>query len=310
MRFLLGLSLIASLVSFGCAEGGGGGPDGSQDSDGGTTPRRDGGRRDGGGGACPTGQHRCGAGCIDDLANDPANGCRYGCGDACPTPPDGEAACDESTGLCTFACPPPFHREGTECVCTARTCEELGFMCGAPDDGCGTPLDCGSCAGDGVCIEGMCSCMPDGREPNDSRLETPMLGSLTDAPDSEATVDALNLHDSSDEDWFTFDVADNFDAGNPQINVTLDNIPAGSNYDLAIYYVCTSGGDSSTCSAGMPDNMIGRGCASASSGTTIETVGMGTECSGSDDGGRLYVRITQSSFGGSCANYRVHIAVN
>jgi hypothetical protein len=310
MRASVGLSVIVSLTLLGCAGGGGGGNrDGAtEDPDGGRT-QTDGGRRDSGGGVCASGQHRCGGGCIDDLANEPANGCRYGCGEACPTPPDGSAACDEA-GLCTFACPPPFHREGTECVCTARTCEELAFQCGAPDDGCGTTLDCGSCEGDGVCIEGACACTPDEREPNDSRLSVPMIGSLTDSPDSEATVDTLNLHDASDEDWFSFDVADNFDAGNPQINVTLDDIPAGSNYDLAAYYVCTSGGDSSTCTAGMADNMIGRGCASASSGTTSETVGLATECSGSDDGGRLYLRITQRAFGGSCAAYLVHVAVN
>src|SRR5690606_29811798 len=125
MRASLRLLLLATLVT-GCA-GGGGGDAGSLD-DGGAPPR-DAGRRDSGGGACPAGQHRCGAGCIDDLPNEPENGCRTGCGEPCPTPPAGEAACDES-GACTFACPPPFHREGTECVCTARTCAELGFMCG------------------------------------------------------------------------------------------------------------------------------------------------------------------------------------
>lgn len=309
MRACFASMVLTCLVLAGCAGGGGGGGDSGTEEDDASTPTLDAGRRDSGSGVCSTGQHRCGGGCIDDLPNEPGNGCRYGCGEPCPTPPDGAAACD-ADGLCTFACPPPFHREGTECVCTPRTCTELGFTCGAPDDGCGSPLDCGSCAGGGVCIDGSCSCMPDEREPNDSRLEAPRLGSLTDSPDSEATVDTLNLHDASDEDWFTFAVADDFDAGNPQIAVTLDMIPSGSNHDLAVYYVCTSGGDSTTCTSGMSDNTIGRGCASASSGTTSETVGLATECSGTDEGGTLYVRVTQRAFGGSCASYRVRVAVN
>ena len=80
---------------------------------------------------CEAGQHRCGAGCIDDLANEPANGCRLGCGEPCPTPPDGEASCDED-GACVVACPPPFRLEGGECVCTPMDCTALGAMFSLP----------------------------------------------------------------------------------------------------------------------------------------------------------------------------------
>src|SRR6478736_9709301 len=53
---------------------------------------------------CAAGQHACGAGCITDQANDPANGCRLGCGAACPTPTMGTASCT-SAGTCDFTCP-------------------------------------------------------------------------------------------------------------------------------------------------------------------------------------------------------------
>lgn len=314
----LGIGIAGLLLSLGCADGGGslvdgggGRPDGGGASDGGGMTGTDaGGGRDASTTlpGCMTGQHACGAGCIDDLENLPENGCRYGCGEPCPTPPDGTADCD-ADGTCTFACEPPFRREGDACTCAARTCEDWGYTCGAPDDGCGMLLDCGSCAGGGACIDGACQCMPDAREPNDSRLEAPNIGSATDAPDTNLVFDTFSIDEASDEDWFAISVADDFDAGNPQVRVTLRGFGSGSDYDLAAYYVCGSGGDSSTCSAGMVDNMIGHGCASRSSGGTSETVEIASECSGTDDGGTLYLHITARAFGGSCMPYELEVDV-
>lgn len=304
MRFLRCFVCLA--LACGCAEG----SDSDAGVDGGPSTRRDAGPRDDAGPAgCPSGQHDCGGGCIDDLENVPEVGCRLGCGEACPTPPDGVAGCSDE-GTCTTACEPPFREMDGVCVCTPRTCEDMGFMCGAPDDGCGTALDCGACEGDGVCTDGLCACPEDDEEPNDNRLSPPTIGALTDSPDSEATFSDFTLHDADDEDWFILDISDDFDAGNPQITVILRSIPSGSNYDLAAYYVCGSGGDSSSCTSGAADNMIGRGCASSSSGSLQEQVGLDTECSGSDDGGRLYLRVTSATWGGSCAAYELHVTVN
>ena len=100
------------------------------------------------------------------------------------------------------------------------------------------------------------------------------------------------------------------DAGNPQITVILSGMPAGDDYDLAAYFICGSGGDSGNCTAGTADNMIGRGCVSATMGSGTETVGMGTECSGTDDGGTLLIHITARTFGGSCGNYTPEIDVH
>ncbi len=247
------------------------------------------------------GQHRCGGGCIDDLENDPANGCRFGCGDPCPTPPDGASSCDMA-GLCTFECPVPFHREGTECVCTPRTCDELGFTCGAPDDGCGSPLDCGSCGGDGVCVEGTCACGADEHEPNDSSLAAAVIGSMTDAPDSHATFETFNIDAADDEDWFRISVDDRFDFGNPQVTVTLDDIPAGSDYDLSAWYTCNGGGDEG-CTVGSP-------CTGRASGSIQEMVSFGTSCGGSDDDGTLWIRVTSSRWGGSCSPYTLDVDVH
>ncbi|MCB9591706.1 MAG: hypothetical protein H6719_03135 [Sandaracinaceae bacterium] len=314
------LALLTLLLA-GCANGGpggggtdaggGGGSDaGATDGGGMTMIDAGGGGRDAGGmTGCGAGQHACGGGCIDDQENIPENGCRFGCGEPCPTPPDGAAACD-AMGACTFDCPPPFRRVGDECTCAPRTCMDWGYTCGAPDDGCGMPLDCGSCTGGGTCIDGACSCPPDDREPNDSRLTAPRIGSATDAPDTNLVFDTFSLHEMGDEDWFIISVADDFDAGNPRVRVTLRGFPSGDDYDLAAYYICGSGGDSSTCSVGATDNMIGHGCTSTSTGATAETIEIATECSGTDDGGDLVIHITPRTVSGMCGAYEIEVDVS
>ena len=309
---------LSALLLCACAGNNGTG-DGSTDSrDGGQDERDAGRRRDGGGSTtCPVGQHRCGGGCIDDLENLPENGCRFGCGEPCPTPAGGEAACDEA-GACTIACPPPFHRQGTECVCTPNTCDAIGYTCGAPDDGCGAPLDCGACDGDGVCTDGTCRCPEDAREPNDSFTAVDaqtVLASLADDDDRTVTYEDFTLNDDRDEDFFRFAVADNTEITcpgcNPQLRVTLDRIPAGSNYDLAAYYVCSdSSAHETSCTSGSTTNDRGRGCQSRSSGTTSETVELATNCGGTtDESGILYVRVWSATWAGSCAPYRLRITV-
>jgi hypothetical protein len=240
----------------------------------------------------------------------PENGCRLGCGEACPTPPDGDATCG-TDGRCTFDCEPPFRREGDECVCTPRTCEDAMYMCGELDDGCGTPLDCGSC-GTGDCIDGTCRCSPDGHEANDSSTTAPNLGSFDDSDDpddfilSDGTIDEMG-----DVDWYRFSITDGTDFGNPRLTVTLDQIPMGANYDVAAFYTCGGGSDASTCSMGTVDNTLGHGCAASASGTTAETVEIETECDhlSTDDGGSLYVRVRAASWAGQCAAYRLTLRV-
>jgi hypothetical protein len=313
LRFSVVSCLV--LLATACADGGST-LDGSTGGDGAMSTSDGGGRdagRDAGPASCPTGQHRCGGGCIDDLENLPENGCQYGCGEACPAPPDGVASCD-ADGACAFGCEPPFTLVDGECRCTPRTCADMGAMCGAPDDGCGVALDCGACSGGGVCDGGLCSCPEDALEPNDSRLSvTTPLAAIPDVEDWDMTYSMWTLHDAGDEDWIRFHLEDSgvFDA-NPEIVITLDSIPPGSNYDLAAYYVCDSGNHNSSCSAGMDDNSIGHGCASASSTTTSEYLSIAADCDNpgsTDDAGTIWIHVTSRTFGGSCAPYslRVHI---
>jgi hypothetical protein len=40
--------------------------------------------------------------------------------------------------------------------CTPMTCAELGFTCGATDNGCGVSIDCGVCVATSHCVEHSC----------------------------------------------------------------------------------------------------------------------------------------------------------
>ncbi len=301
--------LVLAVFFLGCAEGGDGRGVPPRDSgirldtgrtvtDSGTTSDSGMTMGDSGGTECPAGRHACGTGCVDDLENLPANGCRLGCGEPCPVPPDGAASCN-AAGRCTVA------------ACTPRTCADAGAMCGTPDNGCGTPLDCGTCPGGGACTDGTCAgaaCTPDTGEANDARFMAPNIASMTDAPDSNEVFSAYNIHAMDDEDWFEISVADDLDLGNPQITVDLRNIPAGDDYDLAAYYVCDSGGDDSSCDRGTSDNSIGRGCTSTTTGN--ESVQIATECSGTDEGGALIIHITANTFTGACGAYELEVDIH
>jgi len=47
------------------------------------------------------------------------------------------------------------------CACLATTCAELGAQCGAPDNGCGDALDCGTCnTGEACDASNQCQCVP------------------------------------------------------------------------------------------------------------------------------------------------------
>ena len=320
MRFssplpLVLLSLLGSAP--GCADGGGGSGDtGGIRMDGGipgdapgSDARTDGGRRDGGSTSCPSGEHACGTGCIADLPNEPGNGCRLGCGEGCVAPAMGTPSCSAS-GTCDFTCPTPFRREGDACVCAPSTCIDLGFECGAPDDGCGMPLDCGSC-GSGTCVMGHCGCAADSHEPNDGNSTASVFpGDFSDASDPDITISGYNLDEMGDTDWIRLHVVDGFDGGNPRMTVTLDNVPVGADYDLAAFYDCDSGGENGSCNSGTPDSFVGRGCVNNTVGAGISSVEIASDCTGLgiDDDGTLYIRVTARTFEG-CGDYRLQVNI-
>ncbi|MCS6857267.1 MAG: hypothetical protein NZM37_06110 [Sandaracinaceae bacterium] len=261
--------------------------------------------------SCPPGEHLCGRGCVRDLPNEPDRGCRLGCGEPCPAPPMARAACTPQ-GTCTWDCMAPYRREGNQCVCQPRTCEMIGYECGAPDDGCGRPLDCGSCEFGARCMDGRCTCVPDEFEANDSHTSPRTFSALNDAEDPPDVVLQGNLHRSDDIDWYAFPIVDGGDGGNPRITVELSDIPEGSDYEMSAFYVCGDRTDNSRCVRGSPDNELGHGCRNPAAGNTRESVEIDTDCNRSlstNDNGTLLVRVRAVMWGRSCSNYRLTIRV-
>jgi len=313
---LLVASLAVTSPMLGCAEGGTGLGDsgGGGTRDGGSAPdgglARDAGR-DGGVPTCGSGEHACGSGCVSDLANEPENGCRLGCGEPCDAPDMGNPSCGMD-GRCTWECAPPFRRVGDECVCTPTTCEAIAYECGAPDNGCGMPLDCGSCTDGAACTTGRCACTPDGFEPNDSNTTPTVRPGLDDSDDPPDVILTANLDEMRDEDWFRFPITDGTDGGSPRMTVTLRNIPVGSDYTLSAYFVCGDAGDVSTCAMGTADNFVGRGCTGGASGSSPETVEIVADCDRTfsfDDGGTLLVRVRAATWMNTCGPYEVVVRV-
>lgn len=284
--------------------------------DGGPAPE-DSGRTDE---TCPDGEHRCDDQCIDDLPNDPANGCSAVCGEpaACPAPEGGRATCTLA-GSCTFNCMAPYERRDDNCVCVPRTCDSLGFECGEGDDGCGGPLDCGTCDEEAaVCSEdNVCFCESDDGEPNQNRLQADgaePLATLRDNPDADRSWTIHNFHSVDDnEDWFRINIDDRGLAGGapPDITVDLTGIPEGSDYDLRAYFTCNEGENDTDCDLGIADNELGRGCASTNDGSDDERVVVDAKCGRelAGDDGVLYVRIQNVGGVAACAPYTLRVRV-
>jgi hypothetical protein len=120
-----------------------------------------------------------------------------------------------------------------------------------------------------ACTAGSCGCTLDANEPNNTYVEVdskPVLASIPNAS-WDGTYAMFGLHSASDVDWYRFDVTD-MGTLNPEITVTLGNIPGGSDYELAAYYVCAAGGELTTCAVGSPDSgTIGEGCSSTNAGS-------------------------------------------
>ena len=311
------LSLVVSAVCFfvACSD-----PPAEPGSDGGTDASTDAGRSDASidmgrrdmGTGCLSGTHLCGSTCIDDHSNDPSIGCALGCDGPCASGPEHSTATCNEDGLCDFRCDAPWVRQFDQCTCTPVTCESLHATCGAPDNGCGVALSCGSCGTNEMCVDGACACTADPNEPNNTASTARAVGSFNDSDDDTRTYTNNNLHSATDGDWFSFGVVDGNDFGDPHITVTLDSIPLGSNYDLELYFACGPGGDASTvedCSA-YSDGSGHDGCASRNSGTTREIATIIAHCATSSEDGTALVHVVPATWVNTCNNYSLNVYVH
>lgn len=187
--------------------------------------------------------------------------------------------------------------------CARTTCTALGAHCGSPDDGCGTPLECGACDGLATCVDGTCECGADTREPDDTLASAFDGGAYTDA-DADIAVDDRWLHAPTDVDWIRYAIDDTAAATLSTLSATIDP-PASGAYAVALFYDCAAGTNGSTCALGTSDTTVGHGCVATTTASTAATVSLDVDCQGTlDDSGTLYVRV--SSTGPTpCAPYHL-----
>lgn len=265
---------------------------------------------------CPLGTHSCDDICVGDYANEVSNGCSLSCtGAQCDTPDNSVASCTPD-GSCDFECDDGFYpsADGLRCECTPTiaSCDAAGFECGTLSDGCGHTLNCGTCETGTTCSLGQCSCASDEFEINDSPASVRSFSrTLDDSDDARASLDAA-LSTPGDADWFRYPIVDGVDGGNPEITVTLSDIPEGSDYAIAAYFACNDGNDESTCGHGGTDNSLGKGCRYDSAGNADQSVTIETECADTiDEDGWLYIKVTSTHREvDACENYHLRIDVN
>jgi hypothetical protein len=307
MRRLTKLGLTFFVLVLIACDGGMTGGDGGRDRDAGDDDMDGGRRRDGGGqtdedagGGDPDGgseecdedQHLCDGTCTDAMPADPSNGCQLGCGDPCP---GGEEAICESDGNCGIR------------GCTPMSCDDLGIMCGVADNGCGRRIGCGMCDAPAECVEGQCEivCDTDPHEANETRGTATNLGSREE-DDDPAVVANATIHSESDVDWFRLTAVNECCGGDPEVDVRLNGLPSGEDYDLLVLHDCPDDdGERPGCTTGTPTTVDGLpGCYANAVGD--DTVSYLSEC---EDGGTIYVQVYPAGWSGSCDAYRLEIEV-
>ena len=258
----------------------------------------------GGSCVCPTGYIECGGTCIDP-STDRANCGR--CGNACT----GSDVCRADVCTCASGaresdcingmdddCDMMIDCMDSDCVGSTRTCSGA---CGAGTQACQAGGTYGMCmGGDGsaeICGDGIdqdCNGVdlrrPDGWEPNDSCDSCVMLMGTDPNVFLDATFDSVD----DPVDCFRFAADDGIDP-TENINITLTNIPTGTDYDVYLYRSYTE------CAAG---TVL---ASSALTSNMDESIGWG-ERFGIDDGGTYYIRVVR--YRGHSCDAQYHLTIN
>ena len=296
LRLLPSLALAAALTgvigALGC--GGGGSTDGGPGPD--AT-------------SCPVNMHSCSGSCVADGDNDPATGCRLGCGSACPSPTGGVPIC--SAGACDVMCTAPYERSGGTCVCMPQSCSARGIQCGMTDDGCGTSVNCGMCGTGQACVDGACACGPDGAEPNEDPTTAFALGDFPTMPDTVMSFAMFSLQSMDDVDFFKVRVVDAELTMNPVMRVTLSNVPAGSDFELGVWFTCDNSPNTSRCDQGTPDTSFGDvGCIGQMSMTGgLDRAQITGFCNGEEKSGDLIIRVRATTWMNACMPYTLEVSI-
>jgi hypothetical protein len=183
------------------------------------------------------------------------------------------------------------------------------------EDGCGgTIADCGTCGEGRMCDDdNQCVCIVDEAEPNEEEGAAFNLGDFPDTPDTMMTFSEFTLNTADDVDIYRAQVLD-AGAASPTILVELHNIPPASNFELGVFFRCSSPGDNTTrcdAPAGMTamDTKLGRGCVSENPNQDPERVLLQTFCEGDDESGTLFIEVRSSTWMNACTPYELRVLV-
>lgn len=248
---------------------------------------------------CPSQTHDCGGTCVANGPNDPARGCTFGCGAACPTVDHGAATCS-TDGTCDVVCDAGYAAVGGQC--SPSVCEAMNYVCGTFVDDDGAAFECGACDGSSIIFpcrpDHTCAIPLESQEPNDTAPTATNWGEFTDGGFSQRTHHG-RAHAQTDEDWYRFHVED---ATNLQLEplVQLELWPhtdGWGQYEFAVWARCDAGDDAldvgcgSVFSSGtwVNDPVLGAGC--IHEGTYMIGAEVLTSCLTSDDSVSVVVRV-------------------
>lgn len=182
---------------------------------------------------------------------------------------------------------------------------------GGTADDAGTMLDGGVVAEDAAPVEDAGGdagsvdddagpgCADDGTD--DTREGATDLGMIDDRSSFPAGTESGTISPITDLDWYTWHVEDVI-AANVQPRAELRGLAGGRRMELCAYYDCDSTTDSVACELGTAHELTAEihGCCIVGTDPML-AVKLSPSCSGTDDSGRVLVRVAQQGGAATCS---------
>ena len=198
--------------------------------------------------------------------------------------------------------------------CGKKACEKRACLpdeCGIIDDNCDGVLDSGGCNGDASCLENVCECVADKYEPNKLAKTPADIAAYEDDAGFGDWFQGLTLQ-RDEEDWFSADISDERNGGNPNFRVSVHSLDQTAKFDVAVHFVCNLGRGAHVCFGGdsSPDDST---CDAILGPEGTSWVGMEVSCQGIRDSGKALIRVRRVCEGedcfGLCTAYSLGLSV-